>query len=39
MFLKFLATLPEAAAFDDERYAGPIKTKYYFAYRKLDKNK
>jgi uncharacterized protein YndB with AHSA1/START domain len=70
--LKFLATLPEAATFDDdantiqtrysiacgwhykldemewdldgipfkdEGYAGPAKTKYYFAYRKLDSNK
>ncbi len=68
--LTFLATLPDAAAFDDaantiqsrysvacgwhykldqmqwsldgvpfedEGYAGPIKTEYYFAYRKLDK--
>jgi hypothetical protein len=25
--------------FEDEGYAGPIKTEYYFAYRKLDRKK
>lgn len=25
-------------AFEDEGYAGPIKSAYYFAYQKLDKN-
>ncbi len=27
----------DGTPFEDEGYAGPIKTKYYFAYRKLDK--
>lgn len=28
----------DGTPFEDEGYAGPIKTKYYFVYRKLDKN-
>ena len=26
----------DGVPFEDEGYAGPMKTKYYFAYRKLD---
>jgi len=29
----------DGVPFEDEGYAGPIKTKYYFAYLKLDKKK
>ncbi|HIG42616.1 MAG: SRPBCC family protein [bacterium] len=29
----------DGVPFEDEGYAGPIKTEYYFAYRKLDQNK
>ena len=29
----------DGVPFEDEGYAGPIKTEYYFAYRKMDKKK